>query len=75
MGALTTGWLRRVRHRTWGVVAAVSVWGGVVVAAASPTCSGPLFAYWPGPVLAIPPIYCEMIIGPVCVRKNRSAAT
>jgi MFS family permease len=32
VGALTTGWLKRVRRRAWGVTAAVSVWGGVIVA-------------------------------------------
>ena len=32
VGALTTAWLKRVRRRAWGVTAAVSVWGGVIVA-------------------------------------------
>lgn len=32
VGALTTGWLKPVRRRAWGVTAAVSVWGGVIVA-------------------------------------------
>jgi predicted MFS family arabinose efflux permease len=32
IGALTTGWLKGIRRRAWAVTAAVSVWGGVIVA-------------------------------------------
>jgi MFS family permease len=32
VGALTTGWLKRVRRRAWAVTIAVCAWGGVMVA-------------------------------------------
>src|SRR6185437_12386766 len=32
VGALTTGWLERIRRQAWAVVAAVCVWGAAIVA-------------------------------------------
>jgi MFS family permease len=32
VGALTTGWLQRIRRQAWAVIAAVCVWGAAIVA-------------------------------------------
>jgi predicted MFS family arabinose efflux permease len=32
VGALTTGWLERIRRQAWAVIAAVCVWGAAIVA-------------------------------------------